>query len=320
VAKKAMAKPAQSPQAAGDVNPASAVSPGPVAPVNCPACGQPNPSLGPQASSTGLRQSVSGIGRLSVHTTSIGAEKQLAQLTGGAHQGDQVDVGQLQQVLGRRENAWFGSNLAWLFSSGGAGVFTVVPQDADQVQRLAEVLSPPEDGDVIHGIVGSTVPAPAGSPSAAAGLPAVQACQVLSFTLQQFAAGMPKGEGPDEGEPRAPRRRAGHDNSEALVRNVFLRLTNGGALPGFAEDQQARAFVAVNYAEFYHAISHEQNEGKRLVGVYARHSHSADRRIVSVGFTVRDPQTDMTDGWQCLVDVTEPCLHFIAAGLRRTYD
>jgi PatG C-terminal len=320
VAKKAMAKPAQSPRAGGAVNPAGAVSPAPAAPVNCSTCGQPNPSLGPQASSTGLGQAVCGVGRLTVHTTSIGAEKMLAQLTGGAHQGDQVDVGQLQQVLSDRGNSWFGSELAWLFSSGDAGVFTVVPRDADQVQRLAEMLSPPEDGEVIHVIDGCTIPVPAGSPSAAAGLPAVQACQVLSFTLQQFAAGLPKGEGPDEGESRAARRRAGHDNFEALVRNVFYRLTNGAALPGTTDEQQARAFVAVNYAEFYHAISHEQNEGKRLVGVYARHSHSADRRIVSVGFTVRDPQTDMTDGWQCLVDVTECCLHFLAAGLRRTYD
>ena len=320
MAKKAMAKPAQSPQAAGAVNLAGGVSPASAAPVNCSTCGQPNPSLGLQAGSTGLGQSVSGIGQLSVHTTSIGTEKKLAQLTGGAHQGDQIDVSQLQQVLSRRENAWFGSNLAWLFRSGDAGVCTVVPKDAYQVQRLAEMLSPPEDGEVIHVIDGCTIPVPAGSPSAAAGLPAVQACQMLSFTLQQFAAEMPKGEGPDEGESRAARRRAGPDNFEAMVRNVFNRLTNGAALPGTTAEQQARAFVAVNYAEFYHAISHEQNEGKRLIGVYARHSHSADRQIVSVGFRVRDPQTDMTDGWQCLVDVTECCLHFIAAGLRRTYD
>jgi hypothetical protein len=85
-------------------------------------------------------------------------------------------------------------------------------------------------------------------------------------------------------------------------------------------DDQAKAFVAAFYSEFYGAISHEQNEGKRLVRVYARHSHSGNRQIVSVGFAVRDPLTDMTDGWQCAVDVTEPGLQYLAAGLHRTYD
>jgi hypothetical protein len=240
-----------------------------------------------------------------VHTASIGADKQLAQLTGGAHQGDRVEVGLLREVLGRRDNAYMGSYLAWVVSSGGVDTFTVVPQDADEVARLAEVLSPREDGDVVHVIVGKTVPAPPESPSAAAGLPAVQTCQVMAFTLPEFAAAMPEGE--DSGE------------FEDLVRRVFLRLTNGAAVPGFTDEQRAGAYVAVQYPAFYHAIRREQHQGKILAGVYARHSHSADRRLVSVGFGMRDPRADTTDGWECLVDVTEPCLHFLVTGLRPAY-
>jgi hypothetical protein len=316
---KATAGSAQGPDLLGAVYPGGAVGPALAAPGSCPTCGQPSPPLDPQATSAGWP--VFAMGQLTAHTASVGADKQLAQLTGGAHQGDQIDVGLLQQVLSRHENAYMGFHLAWVLSTAGVDTFTVVPRSDDHVARLAEVLSPPEDGEVVHVIVGKTIPAPPDSPSAAAGLPAVQACQVLAFTLQEFAAAMPEDQAPsDDQEASGDDQGNRHAEFQTLVRRVFLRLTNGAALPGFTDEQRASAYVASQYPGFYHGIRHAQRDGKVLAGVYARHSHSTGRRVVSVGFTVRHPRADMTEGWHCLVDVEEPCLHFLVTGLRPTYE
>jgi hypothetical protein len=319
VTEETAAEPAQRPQVVGTVNPAAVVSPASAALMNCPTCGQANPPVGTQASTTGWGHPVHAVGKLRVDTATIGADKQLAQLTGGAHQGGQVEVGLLKQVLSRRENAWIGWQLAWVFSSGGMDAFAVVPRDRDEVRDLAEALSPPEDREVVHVIKGCTVPAPINSPSAAAGLPAVQACELMAFTLQEFAAGMPDDEASSGEKSPAPERKTNRAEFEALVPAVFLRLTNGAAIPGFTAEQQARAFVGSTYLQFYSAILSEQRKGMVLAGVYARHIHSADRQVVAVGFTVRDPRTDMTDGWECLADVTECCLPFLITGLRHVY-
>jgi hypothetical protein len=143
---------------------------------------------------------------------------------------------------------------------------------------------------------------------------------VLAFTLQELAAGMPEDQ-PARGEKSSTAgKTADRAEFESLVRNVFLRLTNGAALPGFTDEQRALAYVGSMYAPYYFAIRQAQREGKVLTRVYARHAHSPDRRVVSVGFTVRHPRTEIVEGAECLVDVTEPCLHFLVTGLRPRYD
>jgi PatG C-terminal len=318
VAKEEKAEPVQKPEAVSAVSPAAVVSPASAASAHCSTCGQPNPPTGVQASIVGFGQGVYGVGQLTVHTTSMGAERQLAQLTGGAHQGDQVEVGMLQEVLSRRENTWLGWELAWLFSSGHVPAFSVMPQYAEQVMQLAELLRPPED-EAVNVIVGKTVPTPADSPSAAVGLPTVRPYRMMAFTLQEFARGMPQDEAASAEKSAAAGRKTERTEFEATVRDVFYRLTNGAAVAGFTHEQQACAYVGTEFSLFYSAIRREQLEGKRLTRVYARHSHSADRLIVAVGFVVRDPRTDMTDGWECLADVTDAGMPFLVTGLRRVY-
>jgi hypothetical protein len=267
---------------------------------------------------TGWGQPVCAVGQLSAQTATIGAEKELAQLTAGEHQGDQIEVDLLREVLSRPENAYLGWYLSWVFTSGGVDAFTVVPRNDADVTRLAEMLSPVESEDLVHIIVGKTVPSPVDSPSAVSALPSVQADQLLAFTLAEFAAAMPDGAADGENAP-ARARKTGRDDFETLVRRVFLRLTNGAALPGFADEERGRGYVAHKYSGFFQAVAQAHRDGKALMGVHARHVHSTDRRLVSVGFTVRNRQTDITERYECLVDVTEPLI-FLAAGLRLVYD
>lgn len=299
--------------------PAAAGNPALAAAVNCPACGQPSLPPGAPASSAAATQPVYAVGRLSPQFPSIGVEKEFAQLTAGAHQGDRVEVELLQQVLGSPENAYLARHLCWIFASAGVDTFTVLPRDDAEVARLVEVLSPAEPEEVVHVVVGRTAASSVDSPCAAAGLPTVRADQVLAFTPREFAAAMPDETSSGE-EPAAAGSTADYRAGfEAAVRGVFARLTRGAGNRGLSDEHRARNYVALRYPPIYHAVWQAQRDGKVLVGLDARHSHSADRRLVAVRLTVRHPRTDITERHQCLVDVTE-VFPFLITGLQPVYD
>lgn len=306
------------PGAAAAVNPGAGAIPAVAASAGCPTCGQPNPPPGTWTTSADWGQPVYAVGTLTAQTPTIGVEKELAQLTAGAHQGDQVEVELLQQVLRNPDTAYLGRHLSWVFASEGIDTFTVMPRTETDLTRLAEVLSPTEAEEVVHAVVGRTVPCPRDAPCAASGLPTVHADQVLAFTLQEFAAALPENEGPADEKSPAARGKAGRAESEAVVRRLFLQLTRGAGNRGLADEHRARNYLALRYPAIYHAVRQAQRDGKVLVGVDARHSHSADRHMVAVRLTVRNPQTDLTEHYQCLVDVTEP-FPFLITGLQPVY-
>jgi hypothetical protein len=261
---------------------------------------------------------VYAVGTLTVQTPSLGVEKELAQLTAGAHQGGQVEVELLQQVLRNPETAYIGWHLSWVFASEGVDTFTVLPRTETDLARLAEVLSPAGAEEVVHAVAGRTVPCPPDAACAASGLPTVQADQVLAFTLQEFAAALPEDEKSADEKSPAARGEADRAEFEAVVRGLFLRLTHGAGNRGFADEHRARNYLALRYPAGYHAVRQAQREGKVFVGVDVRHSHSADRRVVAVRLTVRNPRTDLTEHYQIQVDVTES-FPFLITGLQPVY-
>jgi hypothetical protein len=262
---------------------------------------------------------VYAVGRLSSVIPTIGIEKGLAQITAGAHQGDQVEVDLLQRVLSSPDTAWVGRYLCWGFASEGLDTFIVLPRDDADVARLAEVLPPAEREEVVHVVVGRTVPSPPNWPCAASGLPAVQADRVWAFTLQEFASAMPENEASGGEQPAAASNNTDRAEFEAVVHGVFLRLTRSPGNHGFAPEHVARNFVACEYRGLYAAVRQAQREGKNLLGIDAQHSHSADRSVVSVRPTFRHPRTDITERLQCFVDVTEASFPFLITGLQLVY-
>ena len=285
--------------------------------VDCPTCGQPSPSPSVQVRPVATTQPVYAVGQLSPQFPSIGVEKEFAQLTAGAHQGDRIEVGLLQQQLANPDNAYLARHLCWVFASSGVDAFTVLPRDDTEITRLVEVLSPEAPGDPVHVVIGRTISNADDSPCAASGLPAVRADQVLAFTPAEFAAAMPEdaSDGDDAGASPAP----GSPEFQAVVRGVFARLTRGAGNRGFGDEHRARNYVALRYPPIYHAVRQAQRDGKVLVGIDAQHSHAADRRLVSVRLTVRHQRTDITERYQCLVDVTE-VFPFLITGLQPIYD
>jgi PatG C-terminal len=300
------------------VLPATAANPASISSADCPTCGQPNSSPGAPVRPAASIQPVYAIGLLSPHFPSIGVEKEFAQLTAGAHQGDRIEVGLLQQVLADPGNVYLARHLCWVFATSGVDSFTVLPRDDAEIARLVEMLSPEGTEDLVHAVIGSTISSPAGSPCAASGLLAVRADQVLAFTPAEFATAMPEQQGASESEAAASAA-AGSGDFRAVVREVFARLTRGAGNRGFADEHRARNYVALRYPPIYHAARQAQRDGKVLVGIDAQHSHSADRRLVSVRVTVRHARTDITEQYQCLVDVTE-VFPFLITGLQPVYN
>jgi PatG C-terminal/PatG Domain len=271
------------------------------------------------AVSAGWGQPVYAVGILTAQTPTVGVEKELAQLTAGVHQGDQVEVELLQQVLRDSETAYIGWHLSWVFTSEGVDTFTVLPRTEADLARLAEVLSPAgAEEEVVHAVVGQTVPCLPDAPCAVSGLPTVHADQVLAFTLEDFAAGLPGDEKSANERPGAARGAAGRAEFEAVVRRLFRRLTGVPGNHGLADEHRARNYLALRYPAIYHVVRQAEAEGKVLVGVDARHSHSADGGVVAVRLTVRNPRTDLTEHYQCLVNVRES-FPFLITGLQPVY-
>jgi PatG C-terminal/PatG Domain len=283
----------------------------------CRTCGLSNPSLGTQMNATG--EAVYAVGVLRPQIPTLGVAAAFAQLTEGTTQGDQVEVEHLQRLLRNPESAYLGRHLCWRFASGGLDTFTVLPQSHNDVERLAEVLSPAEAEEVVHVIVGRTVPDPTDWRCAASGLPAVQADRVMAFTLSEFAAAMPDGE-PSVGEqPSAGDSNGDRTEFEAVVREVFLRLTRRTGNRGLAPEDIACNHVAVEYPAFHRMVWQARRDGKVLMAIDTQHSHSADRLVVAIRATFRDPRTHITERLQLLDDVTEPSFPFLLTGLERVF-
>jgi hypothetical protein len=84
-----------------------------------------------------------------------------------------------------------------------------------------------------------------------------------------------------------------------------------------ADEHQALNYLALRYPPVYQAAAQAYGEGKVLTGIHARHSHSRDRRLVSVQFLFRHRRSEITERYECVVDVTG--LPFLVSGLQPTY-
>jgi hypothetical protein len=252
----------------------------------------------------------------------VEVDKAFAQLTAGAHQGDEVEVELLQQALADPQNAWLGRYLGWTFSSASDGmdIFNILPGNDAEVTRLADMLSPANANEVIHVVVGKTIPTPADSPCAALGLPTVQADRVLAFTMQDFAARMPLEEAPERDKRPTTSSRDNRDGFDAVVRQLFRRLTGRAGNRGFAPEDIACNFLACEFVPVHRAVWQAQRDDKLLVGVDAQHVHYADRRRVAVQVKVRQRQTQITETYQIMVDATKPPGPFVVSGPRLVYD
>lgn len=274
------------------------------------------------------RGPVYAVGQLAPQFPSLGVEKEFAQLTRGAT-GRLVEAELLREVLSDPDNRFFGRHLCWVFTTQQVDAFVVLPREDADVTRLVELLPSGDSDDVVHVVVGRSVsPGALDSPCPESGLPMVVADQLLAFTLDEFAAALPDSDAETDSEraPSAPGIEPAADGGggsreqfQAVVRDVFHRLTRRADNYGISEEHRALNYVALRYPPLYHAVAQAFDNGKMLVGVHARHGHSSTRRLVSVVLTFRHRRTEITERYQCLVDVSE-VFPFMVTRLQPVYD
>jgi hypothetical protein len=320
--------PGRNPVPAGAAAPATSV----VAVETCANCGQPFASQAgrPPGASTppgGWSGPVYGVGQIVPQISFLGVEKQIAQLAGGLSHGF-VETTVLRDVLSVPENRYLGRYVCWILTSQQVDAFAVVPRDEADIVRLVELL--PSDGtdDVTHVVIGQAgLPAVMDSPCARAGLPLVGADQLLAFTLDEFAAAMPDAESGRHAEQAgqaassAPaQENPSRDQFNVIVRDVFRRITHRAGNFGISDNHRALNYMAVQNPKLYHAVAQAHREGKTLVDITAQHSHSSTRRLVSVELRFLDRQTDISERYQWLVDVTpDSPFPFLATRLQQTF-
>jgi hypothetical protein len=268
---------------------------------------------------------VYAIGRLTTQFPTLGVEKEFTQLTEGVEQGGLIETALLRRTLDAPENRYLGRHLCWVFTTQHVDTFAVLPRDDTDIARLVEMISPAASENIIHVMVGRSTRAELDSPCAGLGLPAVVADQLLAFTLDEFAEALPGGDttsveeasGGDQAE--LPERDQDRKQFQAVVRELFLRLTRRAENRGIADEHRALNYVALRYPPIYHTAMQAYRENKMLVGIDARQSPSATRRVVAVRLTFRQRRTDIIERYHCLVDVTD-VFPFLVSPLTVVYD
>lgn len=299
----------------------------------CASCGEPiraqrgSPVEG-RTSTGGWSGRVYAVGQLAPQFPSIDIEKEFAQLAAGVGNG-MTETALLREVISAPENRYLARHMCWVFTAQQVEAFAVLPREEADVIRLVELMPSTDADAVMHVVVGRSVPPGwIDSPCAESGLPTVVADQLLGFTLDEFAEALPDTHAASAGErpsgADAPRARtpaaggASREQFQTIVREVFHRLTRRSDNRGIADEHRALNYLALRYPPLYHAVTQAYGDGKMLVGIHARHSHSGDRRLVSVGLAFRHRRTDITERYQCVVDVTG--FPFLVSGLELTFE
>jgi hypothetical protein len=298
----------------------------------CANCGQSfasssSPSPGASSQPGAWSGPVYGVGKIVPQIPSVGVEKHIAQLAGGLSHGF-VETTVLRDVLSTPENRYLGRYVCWILTSQQVDAFTVMPRDEADIVRLVELLPSDETDDLIHVVIGRAgLPAVTGSPCAQAGLPLVVADQLLAFTPNEFASALPDAETgrdaeqADQGTGSLPTGEGlSRDQLNVIVRDVFRRITHRAGNLGLADHHRALNYVAVENPKLYHAVAQAHREGKTLMDITARHSHSSTRRLVAVELVFLHRQTDVSERYQWLVDVTpESPFPFLATRLQQVF-
>jgi hypothetical protein len=196
---------------------------------------------------------VYAIGRLTTQFPTLGVEKEFTQLTEGVEQGGLIETALLRRTLDAPENRYLGRHLCWVFTTQHVDTFAVLPRDDTDIARLVEMISPAASENIIHVMVGRSTRAELDSPCAGLGLPAVVADQLLAFTLDEFAEALPGGDttsveeasGGDQAE--LPERDQDRKQFQAVIRELFLRLTRRAENRGIADEHRALNYVALRY-------------------------------------------------------------------------
>ncbi|WP_372672733.1 cyanobactin maturation protease PatG family protein [Amycolatopsis kentuckyensis] len=267
-------------------------------------------TAGPTRSGPEIGRWVYAIGRLVPRFPDLGVEKEFAQAAGGIAANELIGTDQLRAVLVRAENAYLAPLMCWVFATSEVETFMLRCADAENATRLVQALPSQEDTDrTVQAIVGVARPADPSDPCVATGLPLVSVDHMLTFTVDEFIEALVAEV--DE-ELKDDARRAAND--------VFVRLTRRSGNWGLTDEDRARNYAALRYAQLYHLVFAAQRDNKSFLGFEVRASASpGTRQLVAIRVVFRERRTDVVERYQCLIDVTDR-FPFLATSLTAVYD
>lgn len=284
----------------------------------CAACGQVTPTGMPAGSLVAPTGAfVCAVGRLAPRFQSLDIEKEFMQLAAQSGRTEASEHEQLKAVLEDADNLFLAHHICWTFTAGGLDSFAVVPRDDSDARRVIDAFAPAGDEAVINACIGRPATTPPLWDWTTAGLPLVNADLLLTFTLDEFLDAL-DGAYDGNGDDTA-REESDAGARRAVMRDLFLRLTRRADNQGMTDGSRALNYLALRYPSVYQATVQAHEDGKQLMGVEARATTAADRRLVSVRLVFRNPRTQIVERYGCSIDVTgEFC--FLATPLSPSYD
>jgi hypothetical protein len=277
---------------------------------DCPTCGQPTRGAQTaQRSSSVARQPIYAIGRLHPKILSRSVQEEFNQAREGDPSGKPLTISELKGILEQPDYYYLGRHVCWTVSVQGFEVVAIRPREDADVKRFAESLEDPDDpDDTVHVVVGRTIPEDMSTDDCRSlGLPMVEADFVLAFNLGELTSGINR------------HAEAAEQIQENVVRDVFFRLTRRSGNFGIDEVSRALNFAACRYFGIYKMVARVQGEGGMLIGIETRRTHMADRHLVAIRLSFRRSRSEVTERWECLIDVTE-MFPFLVRDLAQSYD
>lgn len=239
---------------------------------------------------------VYAIGQVQPRFSSLGVEKEFAQVSALADTTGLTDRETLLTTLSDPANRYLARHLCWVFLVGGLETYILVPHDRSDFELLVSAVRPnpnPIDLDVVVGILG-----PLSHPETC-GLvvPVVVFDQLYSFDRPTLLEAIPGPETLTDDE----REKFLATSSEVLDRILQL-ADNAGA----TDEHRALNYLAVRYPEIYTQTATAHGEDHSLAAVDVRRSRlSGIRNVVDVIFSYTHRRSDVTSKYFVRVDVSE---------------
>jgi hypothetical protein len=312
------------------VGPVAAMAAPPGGPGGCVTCGQLLPGHGmppalmsqpgPQPVTTRTVGPILAVGRLRASFPSLGHQREYADIA-AVDPDAPIATRELKDVVTQWEHRYLARQICWIFSVQSVDICVVVPRNDADLDELMDSVAI-DDENTVHALTGE--PAVNLGPAVCwdIELPLVAPVQLLSFTLDELAAGLGQRYDVDQSDEDQAPDGGGTSNDrrwQAMVRDVFNRLTRPSDTAGFNDDDRARTYLALKDPAVYGLAWNALNNGQSLIDIGTRRSVRAGRRLIVVRFTFRHRQTHVLDRYQCQVDTTD-LFCFKATPLTPFYD
>jgi hypothetical protein len=273
----------------------------------CPECGTPYAApLG--AVTTPATMFAYAIGRVEPRFPSIAVEKEFAQAAGAGESATVADRERLSRVLKDPDNRYLADQMCWVFVAQGMDAFMVRWRDVADRDHLIDTIGTAEDTSAIDAVVGWVDDGWDVGLCGNLRLPSVRIIQLLSFSREEFVAGVPAPENTDDGQFRA------------AVGNLFERVARRSDNTGQSDEHRALNYVALRYPALYEIAAQAFAKEMSLVTIDARRGAAGwPRRIVEVWLIFRGRRDDVVEQYRCRVDVTE-VFPFLVSPLEPTFD